>query len=215
MSLAAVGVGSLLCADFDVVETGNLNRQPLYAEDDVGMPKVDAAVRRPRGINRHVEVAGRSVKVSSIEDVLSLMDTDLFILCADLPYPEIELWTNDAALLTGTPWIISQYAGPQTLTSLFVPYRTPCFRCADEAHPWILDPDGNGRQRMRTPPGHAVIAPTAIVSGQFAALEEICHLTGMPTQTARRTFRQSPLVYDHNFYTDLEFWPECPGRGGR
>jgi molybdopterin/thiamine biosynthesis adenylyltransferase len=215
MSLVAAGVGSLLCADYDVVEPANLNRQILYTEDDVGAPKVDAAVQRLRGINRHVEVTGRSIRAQSIEDILPLMDADLFVLCADQPYPDIALWTNDAALRTGTPWILSQYIGPLTQTGLFRPRKTPCFRCVVAANPAMFPgPDDNGVQLLYPPPGHAVIAPTAILSGQLAALETICQLTGMPVQTAGRIFRQSLLVYDHNFYSDLEFWPGCPSCGG-
>jgi molybdopterin/thiamine biosynthesis adenylyltransferase len=213
MSLVAAGVGSLLCADFDVVELGNLNRQLLYTEDDVGAPKVETAVRRLSRINRHVDVVGRTLEVRSTGDLLPLMDADLFILCADTPYPEIQLWTNDAALTTRTPWLVSQYVGPMTLTTMFLPYRTPCFRCVAELHPAVLG-RGEDIQRMYPQQGHAVIAPTAILSGQLAVLEALYHLTGMPTQTAGRVFRQNLLVYDHNHFADLEFSPGCPSCGG-
>ena len=43
-ALAASGVGRLHCVDPDAVELSNLNRQVLYSEDDIGRPKVDAAV---------------------------------------------------------------------------------------------------------------------------------------------------------------------------
>jgi molybdopterin/thiamine biosynthesis adenylyltransferase len=216
MSLVAAGVGSLLCADFDVVEPGNLNRQLLYAEDDVGVSKVDAAVRRLRGMNRHVEVTGRTVRADSVEALLPLMDADIFILCADIPLLELQLWTNEAALRTGTPWIISRYNGPQTLIGMFVPRQTPCFSCVIHQYPTMGSGAGQDWQQLHSQPaGHAVIAPVAVVSGQFAALEAICHLTGMPAQTAGRLFRQSLVVYDHNFYLDLEFWPECPDCGER
>jgi molybdopterin/thiamine biosynthesis adenylyltransferase len=41
--LAAAGVGKLILADPDVVDRSNLQRQILYAEDDVGRPKAEAA----------------------------------------------------------------------------------------------------------------------------------------------------------------------------
>jgi len=41
ISLARVGVGTLIMADFDVVEPSNLNRQQYFV-DQIGMPKVDA-----------------------------------------------------------------------------------------------------------------------------------------------------------------------------
>jgi molybdopterin-synthase adenylyltransferase len=214
MSLAAVGVGSLLCADFDVVEPGNLNRQLLYTEDDVGSAKVDAAVRRLRGINRHVEVTGRTVRAASVEDLLPLMDADMFMLCADRPQPELQMWTNEAALRLGTPWMISRYSGPLTLIGMFVPHQTPCYSCLIHQYPTMgPDPEQVWQPLYTESPGHAVIAPVSLVSGQLAALDAICHLTGMPAQTAGRLFRQSLLVYDHNFFIDLEFWPDCPDCG--
>ncbi len=47
-ALAASGVGRLHCVDPDAVELSNLNRQVLYSEDDIGRPKVDAALERLR-----------------------------------------------------------------------------------------------------------------------------------------------------------------------
>lgn len=215
MSLAAVGVGALRCVDFDVVEPGNLNRQILYDEDDVGVPKVEAALRRLRRMNRHVDVSGTRLRVGSVEDLAPLMDADMFLLCADAPHPEIELWTNEAALRTRTPWILAQYVGPLTLTGLFLPHRTPCFRCAAEKYPNLIGgPEAVGLQSLYRTPVQAVIAPSAVLSGQIAALEAVYHLTGMPTQTAGRIFRQNLVVYDTSFFVDLEFWPDCPDCGG-
>jgi molybdopterin-synthase adenylyltransferase len=215
MSLAAIGVGSLVCADYDVVETGNLNRQLLYSETDVGEPKIDAAVRRLRGINRHVEVTGRTLKAESVADLLPLMDADLFLLCADRPQPQVQMWANEAALRTGTPWLMSRYSGPLTLISTFVPYKTPCYTCLIHQYPTMGPDAGTDWQPLYPqPPGHAVIAPVAVIGGQLGALEAICQLTGMPVQTAGRVFRQSLVVYDHSFFIDLEFWDECPDCGG-
>ena len=42
------------CVDFDLVEAGNLTRQLLYTEDDIGNPKVPVAVERLRRMNSHV-----------------------------------------------------------------------------------------------------------------------------------------------------------------
>ncbi len=41
MALARVGIGTLILADFDIVEPSNLNRQQYFI-DQIGMPKVEA-----------------------------------------------------------------------------------------------------------------------------------------------------------------------------
>lgn len=52
-ALARTGVGRLILADFDAVESGNLNRQNYYT-DDVGTPKTDALARIITRINPDV-----------------------------------------------------------------------------------------------------------------------------------------------------------------
>jgi molybdopterin/thiamine biosynthesis adenylyltransferase len=56
--LAAAGVGTVMLADPDVVDRSNLQRQILYAEADVGLPKADAAADRLAALNPHIFVAG-------------------------------------------------------------------------------------------------------------------------------------------------------------
>ncbi|HEY3695472.1 molybdopterin-synthase adenylyltransferase MoeB [Phenylobacterium sp.] len=54
--LAAAGVGRIVLVDPDVVDRSNLQRQVLYAEADIGRPKVEVAARRLAGLNPHVVV---------------------------------------------------------------------------------------------------------------------------------------------------------------
>src|ERR1700683_3228145 len=54
LSLAASGVGHLHCVDHDTVELSNLNRQVIYREDDLGRPKVEAAVEQLRRLNSDI-----------------------------------------------------------------------------------------------------------------------------------------------------------------
>src|SRR3954463_4671725 len=56
--LAAAGVGALFVCDPDEVDRSNLQRQVLYAEDDVGRPKAEAAADRLAALNPHIFVAG-------------------------------------------------------------------------------------------------------------------------------------------------------------
>ncbi|MFZ2956465.1 MAG: sulfur carrier protein ThiS adenylyltransferase ThiF [Candidatus Ozemobacteraceae bacterium] len=64
VSLARVGVGHLIIADFDVVEPSNLNRQQYFV-DQIGRLKVDALRENIARINPGVMVIPHSVKLDS------------------------------------------------------------------------------------------------------------------------------------------------------
>jgi len=56
MYLAASGVGTLVLADFDVVELSNLQRQIVHGTADVGRAKVDSGSDRIESLNPDVNV---------------------------------------------------------------------------------------------------------------------------------------------------------------
>ena len=56
--LAAAGVGTMILVDPDEVDLSNLQRQVLYAEEDIGRPKAEAAADRLAALNPHIFVAG-------------------------------------------------------------------------------------------------------------------------------------------------------------
>lgn len=54
--LAGAGVGTLGLVDDDTVSVSNLQRQVLYAEDEVGQPKALCAARRLKSLNSTIDV---------------------------------------------------------------------------------------------------------------------------------------------------------------
>ena len=62
--LAAAGVGQLGLVDADTVALSNLQRQVLYAGDDVGRLKVEAAAENLRGLNANVVVTPHPVMLT-------------------------------------------------------------------------------------------------------------------------------------------------------
>ncbi|MFG1951390.1 HesA/MoeB/ThiF family protein [Micromonospora sp. NPDC048830] len=191
-SLVAAGVGAVHCVDFDVVEPGNLTRQLLYTEDDIGAPKLAVAVDRLRRMNSYVTVTGEETRVDSAECLAELMrDRDLLVLCADQPLHAIRDWANRAALKTGTPWMIAQYAGPMAVVGLFVPGRTCCQACLPSVNDRLRDRYGAAPEELFPFTGHAVIAPTANLTGHLAALDAVYHLAGIPPTTLGRMYHLS------------------------
>ncbi|MCX4473550.1 ThiF family adenylyltransferase [Micromonospora sp. NBC_01655] len=191
-SLVAAGVGAVHCVDFDVVEPGNLTRQLLYTEDDIGAPKLAVAVDRLRRMNSYVTVTGEQTRVDSTESVMTLMrGRDLLVLCADQPLHTIRDWTNAAALRTGTPWMIAQYAGPMAVVGLFVPGRTCCQACLPSVGDRLRERHGAEPEELFGFTGHAVIAPSANLTGHLAALDAVHHLGGIPASTLGRMYHLS------------------------
>ncbi len=131
--LTAAGIGRLGLVDFDVVDRTNLQRQILYGEGVVGVPKVEAAAERLRDLNPDVEVATYPVRLTS-ENALQIMsDYDIIIDGTD-NFPTRYL-TNDAAVLLGKPYIYGSVFRFEGQVSVFVsrPFngfeRGPCYRC--------------------------------------------------------------------------------------
>ncbi len=54
--LARLGIGALTVIDGDVFDETNLNRQLLSTEENIGMPKVQAAVERIASVNSQTKV---------------------------------------------------------------------------------------------------------------------------------------------------------------
>jgi len=55
IALARIGVGTLILADYDIVEPSNLNRQQYFIQQ-IGMPKVDALRETLKDVNPYVRV---------------------------------------------------------------------------------------------------------------------------------------------------------------
>ena len=70
--LTAAGVGNIGLVDFDVVDETNLQRQVLFSVDDVGTPKVDAAVKRLKALNPHVNFTVHNTQLTS-ENALDII----------------------------------------------------------------------------------------------------------------------------------------------
>lgn len=206
--LVASGV-SLHCADFDVVEEGNLCRQLLYTESDVGAPKVERAVARLRGMNSLVAVTGEQLQVSTAEQVEALMTgCDAFVLCADSPHPEILKWTNEAAWRTRTPWFVALYTGPMAVVGSYLPGTTGCWECL-----WRKQKQQenfhSSRPLFADSRQNAVMAATAMVTGQLCALEVIHHLGGLKSQVPGRILNWNFANWEHQYFTDVPAYPDC------
>jgi len=95
VALARLGVGTLILADYDVVEPSNLNRQQYFA-DQIGMSKVSALTANLRRINPYAQVAGRCVRLGG--DNLASVFEGAAVLVEAFDSPEAKaMLVNEAA----------------------------------------------------------------------------------------------------------------------
>ena len=216
LALAASGVGHLHCVDPDEVELSNLSRQVLYTEDDIGKPKVDAAVARLGRLNSDIEITGQQMRVADVDDVLGLArECDVLLLGADRP-PEVRVWTNRACLAARTPWVDAGYHGPLVQAGAFVPGQGPCWECTrltDRDRHAELGAHTEDAPERREAVWRAVGATSAGISGYLAAHLVISLITAIPPvvpgriDTVNLGALDAPLVFQDPPH------PECPACG--
>jgi molybdopterin-synthase adenylyltransferase len=128
-ALARAGVGRLVVADRDYVETSNLQRQMLFDEEDAAqsLPKAVAAERHLRRINSDVEVHALVADITpeNVEEIIAAADvvvdgTDNF---------ETRYLLNDACVKLAAPWVYAAAVGSYAATMPVIPGRTPCLAC--------------------------------------------------------------------------------------
>ncbi len=127
MELASMGVGKLRIIDSDVVEISNLQRQHLYSVDQVGLPKVEAAMNRIMGMNPFIEVEPIPVGVNPSNAGELIKGSDVVIGALDHMAPRYAL--NRACLDQGVPMIHGAAVAYNGNVSTIIPEKTACLEC--------------------------------------------------------------------------------------
>ncbi len=81
--LAGAGIGCMKVVDPDVVEAGNLHRQPLYSMADIGKPKAEAARRVLAGYNPEIQVLAEVQRLDPANATFACNGADIVIDAAD------------------------------------------------------------------------------------------------------------------------------------
>jgi len=125
--LARAGVGHLRLIDRDVVELTNLQRQVLFDEQDVDLPKADVAARKLRAVNSSVRIDGiaKDVHAANIESLLE--GAGLVVDGAD--NMELRFLLNEVSIKRGLPWVYGGAIATNGMAMGIVPGTTACFRC--------------------------------------------------------------------------------------
>jgi adenylyltransferase/sulfurtransferase len=125
--LAAAGVGTIGIIDDDRVELSNLQRQVIHGTAALGLPKTESATSRLRDLNPEVLVEAIPERLSSANALAHLSRYDLVVDGSD-NFPTRYL-VNDAAVLTGRPYVWGSIFRFDGQVSLFAAPGGPCYRC--------------------------------------------------------------------------------------
>lgn len=127
IQLASMGVGTLRLIDNDIVEMSNLQRQHLYGVDQVGLPKVEAAVQRLRGLNPFIEIEPVPMMVTPFNAEELIQGSDVVIGSLDMMAPRYSL--NRACQKLGIPFIHGAALAYNGGVSTIIPGKTACLEC--------------------------------------------------------------------------------------
>ena len=159
--LAAAGVGQLVIVDDDRVDLSNLQRQILYATDDIGRAKVVAAKDRLAAMNPDVSIDTVDTRLEQQELREQVAQATVVVDCCDNFQTRFAI--NTACQNTGTPLVSAAAIRFEAQISVFVPAdpECPCYRCLYTDESAVAE----------TCTANGVIAPLLGIIGSMQALE--------------------------------------------
>jgi molybdopterin/thiamine biosynthesis adenylyltransferase len=193
MYLAAAGVGTLRICDSESVELSNLNRQLLYAGEDVGQPKAAAAARALSRLNPLVKVVPLCARIE--EDSIAELAGEATLLLDCLDNFETRFVVNRYAVKRGLPLIHAGVSGLSGQITFVHPPQTGCLAClVQEAPAAGVFP---------------ILGATAGVLGTLQAMEALKYLTAAGAGLKNRLlfFDGGRLEFQE---VSLERDPGCP-----
>ncbi|WNO53008.1 HesA/MoeB/ThiF family protein [Stakelama saccharophila] len=202
--LAAAGVGRLTIVDDDRVDLSNLQRQTLFATDDIDRFKADAAIHRLKALNPDVAVTARRERLTPDTASGLLGDADVVLDgCDNFP---TRLAVADAALAARIPLVsaaVGEFEGQLGLFRGWEPDK-PCYRCFTGA-----DPDRAGVSCSE----QGVLGALTGVIGSLAALEAIRAIAPFGEDSAGKLLIADTLALRFRTLA-LPKDPGCPACGG-
>ncbi|MEL7276185.1 MAG: ThiF family adenylyltransferase [Pseudomonadota bacterium] len=188
--LAGAGVGAMTIMDPDVVEVGNLHRQPLFGHHDLGQPKVVAAARRIADLNPDVDVTALPALLTPGNAPGLVADHDLVLDCADSFAATYTL--SDTCLDLGKPLFSASALGLEGYVGGF---------CGGAPSLRAVFPDLP--RTLATCATAGVLGPVVGMIGAVQAQMALAHLLGLTpsplgtlTRVDARSLRNSTMRFD-------------------
>ena len=179
-TLAGAGIGKLTIIDDDVVDRTNLQRQPIFRDDQVGRQKAELAADFVRSLNPYVEVAPIEARLT-IENAESLLrGHDLVIDGCD--NFATRLVVGDTLTRLHIPLVSAAAVQFQGQVALFRGWESdkPCYRC--------FVGDAFDADDCDTCAEQGVLGALTTTVGGFAALMAVRAIVGVGTDVAGSLF---------------------------
>jgi sulfur-carrier protein adenylyltransferase/sulfurtransferase len=198
--LAAAGIGTLGLVDADRVDASNLQRQILYATDDIGKPKLEKARERLRQMNPGVEIVLHEARLTSANATEIIEPYDVVIDGSD-NFPTRYL-SNDVCVFARKPNIYGSVFRFEGQASVFAPHLGgPCYRCL------FPEPPPPGAAPSCAEAGVLGVLPGII--GLIQAIEALKLIIGAGETLAGRLLHFDALKMKFREF-NLRRDPECP-----
>jgi len=170
-ALAGAGVGRLTIVDDDVVDRTNLQRQPIFREDETGRPKAELAAEFVRALNLNVEVTGLQQRLTDDNAEGVLAGHDLVIDGSD--NFATRLVVGDTLTRLKIPLVSAAAVQFQGQVALFRGWEAgkPCYRC--------FVGDAFDTDDCDTCAEQGVLGALTATVGGFAALMAIREIVGI------------------------------------
>lgn len=207
--LCRAGVGRLTLIDPDVVDITNLQRQCLYAETDVGAPKVLAAQARLAQINSQVEITAHCTEFDARFMAETGLADDVGVLLDGLDQLDTRLMLNDLAQERGIPYVYGAALGMEGCCFTVLPGQGACLHCL------LQSPAAHMSQATCAMAG--VLGSTIAMVAALQCAEAIKILVGEPGAC-------SPSLHHFNLWDNVHLdlpverlhdCPACVQRGAR
>ncbi|WP_434144377.1 HesA/MoeB/ThiF family protein [Photobacterium leiognathi] len=171
MYLAAAGVGLLVIADDDEVESSNLQRQVIYRETDVSLNKAQAACDQLLALNPLVRTRAVKAKLTGFQLVMEVQQADIVLDCSDNWVTRYAV--NQACYQHQTPLIAGASIGWRgQLLAFDFRQTSPCYQCVFPLSAETPPQDQNCRS-------NGVMGPVVGTIGTLQALNAIKAIAGV------------------------------------
>ncbi len=167
--LAGMGIGHLGIVDDDVVNVSNLHRQVLYANEDVGQPKVLVAAAKLSKLNPYTTIRPFQRRLDKTWVLEVTRDYDVIVDATD--NFSTRYLINDAGVILDKPFVYGAVQGYEGHVSVFNHENGPTYRCLYPSAPAASEiPDCNTAGVLGVVPG---------IVGTIQALQVVKLITGV------------------------------------